>query len=171
MNELSRTTVMALGAAAARRAPSVAPARAPAVTVRKSRRVVMRASGGRSMGHSTWAGAGVVGGEREEPLVEPVHRLAGVVLVHHRAQELDPGVDVRLDLRDVAHGHVAAGRRHDLHDADRAGGAPRVLIELRFLIALSHEHEVIDVVAVTVLLEQLDGPLEFRQLLTGGGRL
>jgi hypothetical protein len=39
------------------------------------------------------------------------------------------------------------------------------------LRALGHEHEVIDVVTVTVLLEQLDGTLEFRQLLTGGGRL
>src|SRR5580765_6687800 len=36
-------------------------------------------------------GAGVVGGEGEEPLVERVHRLLGVVLGHHGVQELDAG--------------------------------------------------------------------------------
>src|SRR5262249_38837856 len=43
--ELSRTTVIALGAAPARPTPSVAQATAPPVTVRKSRRVVMLSSG------------------------------------------------------------------------------------------------------------------------------
>src|SRR6266576_2795461 len=38
-------------------------------------------------------GAGVVGGEGEEPLVEGIHRLLIVVLGPHGAQELDPGVD------------------------------------------------------------------------------
>src|SRR5215468_2052371 len=56
MNELSRTTVMALGAAVARREVSVAPARPPAVMVKKSRRVVMGASGERRVGHWTWFG-------------------------------------------------------------------------------------------------------------------
>ena len=32
-------------------------------------------------------------------LVQPVHRLVRVVLVHHEADVLDAGVDVRLDLR------------------------------------------------------------------------
>src|SRR5262245_53034712 len=60
------------------------------------------------------AGPGVVRREGEEPLVEAVHRLVGVVLVHHGAHELHPGVDVGLDLVDVADLHVLAGGRHDL---------------------------------------------------------
>lgn len=75
-------------------------------------------------------GAGVVRGEGEEPLVELVHGLLGVVLVDHGAQELDPGVDIGIDFRDVADAHVLAGRGHDLHDSDRADGASGLLIEL-----------------------------------------
>jgi hypothetical protein len=107
----------------------------------------------------------------QEAAVELVHRLAGVVLVHHGAQELDPGVDVRLAQRDVADPHVPARRGHHLHDPDRAGGAPGVLVELGFLIALGHEHEVVDVVAVAVLLEQLHRVLELRNLLARRRRL
>ena len=43
------------------------------------------------------AGPGVVGGEREQPLVQPVHRLVLEVLVDHEAHVLHAGVDVRLE--------------------------------------------------------------------------
>src|SRR5882724_8264063 len=75
-------------------------------------------------------GAGVVRGEREEALVERGHGLFRVVLVHHGAHELDPGVDVGLDLRDVAGAHVLTRGGHDLHDSDRPDGAPGLLSEL-----------------------------------------
>src|SRR4030095_15730463 len=54
MNELSRTTVIALGAAPARHGARVAPAAtAPAVIVRKSRRVFMASSGVTVYGESS----------------------------------------------------------------------------------------------------------------------
>src|SRR5499433_2784825 len=44
------------------------------------------------------AGTRIVGGEGEEPLVQAVHRLVGIVLVHHGAQEFHARVDVGLDV-------------------------------------------------------------------------
>ena len=89
---------------------------------------VEAALGGDAAQSGDAAGTGVIRGEREEAAVELIHRLVGVVLVHHGAGELHPGVDVRLEQRDVADLHVPAGRGHHLHDPDRAGGAPGVLL-------------------------------------------
>ena len=66
---------------------------------------------------------GVVRREREQALVQPVHRFVRVVVVHHEAHVLHAGVDVRLHLCDVPDLHVRAGGGHDLHDADGAHGA------------------------------------------------
>src|SRR5262245_3337730 len=117
------------------------------------------------------AGARVVRGEGEQALVEPIHRLVRVILVHHRAQELDARVDVGLDLVDVAHPHVLARGRHDLHDADGADGAALALVELRFLISLLHQQQILHFVLVAVLAKKRHRPLEFRELLPGRGAL
>ena len=68
-------------------------------------------------------GAGVVGSEREQRLVDRRHRLVLVVGIDHPSHVLHACVDVGLDLRDVADAELLAGGRHDLHHADRADGA------------------------------------------------
>ena len=50
--------------------------------------------------------SGVVGGEREQRLVEPRHRLGFVVVVDHEAQVLRAGFDVAFELLDVLHAHA-----------------------------------------------------------------
>ena len=47
------------------------------------------------------------------------------------------------------------GRRHDLHDADRADLALGILIEARLLVALRGHQQVIELVPVAVLPEEL----------------
>ena len=52
------------------------------------------------------------------------------------------------------------GRRHDLHDADRADVAPLALIATRLLVALRSQHQRVEVVLRAVLLEEAISPLE-----------
>src|SRR4030095_6870465 len=59
--------------------------------------------------------SGVVRGERHQSLVERIHRLVLVVLVHHEPDVFDSRVDVGLDFRDVADGQFLPRRRHHLH--------------------------------------------------------
>jgi hypothetical protein len=69
----------------------------------------------------------VVGGEREQRPVELGHRLPREVLVDHETDVLHAGVNVGLELMDIAHFERLAGGRHDLHDPDGSDGAPRAL--------------------------------------------
>src|SRR4029450_9430598 len=75
----------------------------------------------------------IVGGEREEALVQLVHGLLGVVLIHHEPDVLHPRMDIGLGLGDVADFQLRAGGRHDLHDADGAHVAPGGLVQARLL--------------------------------------
>ena len=74
-------------------------------------------------------------------------------------------MDVGLGLVDVADLHVLARGWHDLHDPDRPDGTPGLLTELRLLIALRHQQQVIEVVAVSVLVEERDRLLESLDVL------
>ena len=80
-------------------------------------------------------------------------------------------MDVGIDLRDVADLEFFAGRRHDLHDADRADRALDVLIQRRLLVPLRRHQQVIEVVLRAVFLEQLHHRLELLALGVGGGIL
>ena len=68
------------------------------------------------------------------------------VLGHQLVHVLDAGMDVRLGLVDVADLELGAGRGHDLHHADRADVALRILVERRLLVALRRQHERIEAV-------------------------
>ena len=104
--------------------------------------------------------AGVVGGEREQALVDlrPSARPCSSWSIDE-AQVLDAGVDVGLEPAStplMLIGSSARGGRHDLHDADRAGRAPRVLVEPRLLVALRGQQQpVASRTAVAVLAEEL----------------
>jgi hypothetical protein len=115
--------------------------------------------------------AGIVGREREQGLVQIGHGLLAVVIVDHPAHVLDPAVDVRLDLADVADGELLAGGRHDLHHPDGTHRALGVLVKLGFLVSLRRHQQPVDIVFVTVLLEISNQGEEFLALGLGSGVL
>ena len=110
------------------------------------------------------ARTGVVGREREQVLVQLVHRLVLVILLDHEADVFHAGMDVGLELGDIADLEVARRRGHHLHDADGADRAARVLVEPRFLVALRRHHDPVEGIAVAVFAEQLQGRAELAHL-------
>ncbi|MNF06535.1 hypothetical protein D3C80_2065040 [compost metagenome] len=54
----------------------------------------------------------------------------GEVLRHQPVHVLGAGMDVGLGHPDIADIQLLAGGRHDLHDADRADMAARLLVQL-----------------------------------------
>src|SRR5258706_13039802 len=114
------------------------------------------------------AGAGVVRSDGEECAVLLVDPRGIEVLVVDLPQVLEAAVHVGLGLGDVADLEPAGRLGHELHDADRADMAARVLVEPRLLVAERRHHQVVEAVALAIFAEKRDRLLEALPIGLGG---
>src|SRR5262249_60700073 len=89
---------------------------------------VEAALGGDAAQSGDAAGNGVIRGEREEAAVELMHRIVGVVLVHHGARGNFTPAWMFGSSSVMSPTCISRPVAHHLHEPDRAGGAPGVLL-------------------------------------------
>lgn len=111
----------------------------------------------------------VIGGKGKQRFIEPGHGLIGIVPIHHPAHVFHAGMDIGIQLFNIAHLQLFSSAGHHLHNADGADVAPYRLIQPRLLVSLGRHQQPVDVITIAVLAEDIYHREEFASFLTRRG--